>query len=590
MDFVIRFVRFITRNNVFLILVSVLLILFYFTFYGAIQVIGKKLPISSLRQMENLQKADNSNGYYFYHKNYQFIHNITQYPFFGEWTDFNFEHKNFINKNMGEVWFTINKKISDNYLLNLENQNTSTLMFSFVLRDGKYVDSYFKGNFSFSLPENFYSNILKNAIEQEKPINLNYKNMTLNYFSGDYLEDETENIYNSTEINITISPKQKIFHSSEDHSQTSNSFSLIGISIQNKKNKFSLKFSGEMYKSGEYPNQVLNYSIIITILSLVQIYYSMKLLVNISENNQLGLNMDLFTVSGQIVWDCLICAIHFFLALVNESTGYEYGLPSFTFFLHFSIFQLRIFVLSWKSRNLELMYQDISLYRKKFCKLYSAFYGVLFLFLISLRYWVNNFYFTYTLFFSTTWLFQIYHSASTRTKPPMSYGYIFVFTISKMFFPLYLKACPFNIYGLRPAYGKSICISVTLLIEAIILSLQKLIGPKFVIPKFLREESYNYYIGIEDVPNRQMECVVCLEKMEAKIQTEIENAQKVDNTENSFYDKFINLVDKLKDHPNKTSFMRTPCQHIFHSHCLEKWLELKNECPYCRNKIPPLED
>lgn len=585
MDFFIRFVRFIIRNNVFLILVSVFFVLFYFTFYGTIQVIGKKLPISSLRQMENVKKIDNS-IHYFYHKNYQFINNITQYPFFGKWSNFNFEHKNFINKNTGEAWFTIYKIISDNYLLNVENQNTSTLMLSFILRDGQYVDTYFKGNFSFSLPENFYGSLLKNAIEQEKPINLIYKNMTFNYFSGDYLEDETENIYNSTDINITIYPKQKTFLSKESHFQTSNSFSLISISIENKKNKFSIQISGEMYKSGEYPSQVLNYSIIITVLSLVQIYYSMKLLVEMNENNQYGLNMDLFTVSGQIVWDCLICATHFFLALVNDSTSYEYGLPSITFFLHFSIFQLRIFVLSWKSRNLELMYQDMSLYRKKFCKIYTAFYCILFIFLISLRYWADNFFFTYILFFSTTWMFQIYHSASTGTKPPMSFGYIFVFTISKMFFPLYLKACPSNIYGLRPAYGKSIFISVTLLIEAIILSLQKLIGPKFVIPKFLREQSYNYYIKIEDIPNKQMECVFCLEKLE----TIIENNKKIDDNENSYYEKLINLANKLKEHSHKTSFMRTPCQHIFHSQCLEKWLELKNECPYCRKKIPPLED
>ena len=39
----------------------------------------------------------------------------------------------------------------------------------------------------------------------------------------------------------------------------------------------------------------------------------------------------------------------------------------------------------------------------------------------------------------------------------------------------------------------------------------------------------------------------------------------------------------------KKKFMVTPCKHTFHTNCLELWLEMKNECPYCRNKIPPLD-
>ena len=26
----------------------------------------------------------------------------------------------------------------------------------------------------------------------------------------------------------------------------------------------------------------------------------------------------------------------------------------------------------------------------------------------------------------------------------------------------------------------------------------------------------------------------------------------------------------------------TPCSHVFHSECLEKWFEFKKECPNCR--------
>ncbi|SPO26825.1 related to TUL1 - Golgi-localized RING-finger ubiquitin ligase [Ustilago trichophora] len=34
--------------------------------------------------------------------------------------------------------------------------------------------------------------------------------------------------------------------------------------------------------------------------------------------------------------------------------------------------------------------------------------------------------------------------------------------------------------------------------------------------------------------------------------------------------------------------MQAPCQHAFHTECLERWLEIKNECPSCRSVLPPI--
>lgn len=34
--------------------------------------------------------------------------------------------------------------------------------------------------------------------------------------------------------------------------------------------------------------------------------------------------------------------------------------------------------------------------------------------------------------------------------------------------------------------------------------------------------------------------------------------------------------------------MVAPCQHAFHTECLERWLEIKNECPSCRSALPPV--
>ena len=117
-----------------------------------------------------------------------------------------------------------------------------------------------------------------------------------------------------------------------------------------------------------------------------------------------------------------------------------------------------------------------------------------------------------------------------------------------MFIPLYIKGCPYNLFEFRPAYGKVSLISVTIIVEAIILSLQKLIGPKIVIPRFLREQAFEYYIGINEIPNTQEECIICLEKLcNRSSSEEIKENDEANKNSDDYYKKLIDFVDKLKE-------------------------------------------
>lgn len=37
-------------------------------------------------------------------------------------------------------------------------------------------------------------------------------------------------------------------------------------------------------------------------------------------------------------------------------------------------------------------------------------------------------------------------------------------------------------------------------------------------------------------------------------------------------------------------YMKTPCGHVFHPICLSKWMEIRMECPYCRQDLPVVDD
>lgn len=39
---------------------------------------------------------------------------------------------------------------------------------------------------------------------------------------------------------------------------------------------------------------------------------------------------------------------------------------------------------------------------------------------------------------------------------------------------------------------------------------------------------------------------------------------------------------------DRLGYMLAPCDHIFHRHCLEQWMDVKMECPICRCNLPSL--
>ena len=275
-------------------------------------------------------------------------------------------------------------------------------------------------------------------------------------------------------------------------------------------------------------------------------------------------------------------------------------MPSLIIFILFSI-ELRILFNSWKSRNIVLMFENMSLFRQKLLIFYTiCYFSILFL-LMGIRLIIEYFILIYLLFFST-WFFQIYHSVKNCTKPPMSFQYIFSFTLAKMIITIYLKANPYNIFELKPSYKKVIIISLTLLFELIIISLQKILGPKFFIPKYFKGEQYDYYRNNNEINENELEsiCAICLVKInddptkESDIKYELNSSQEneisSDDEKSSLSEKIINSIKNWKNKLTKKSIMITPCHHIYHTICLETSLQSKNICPVCRSKIPSVDD
>ena len=575
--------------------------------------LGEKINVFSFKNKEseefkefNLLEAINSNvselALY-----YEFVENITSHSYYGNWENLKMDKdkNNFVDKS-GEIELNFQRKISTNYLLNLNQKNNSNISVSFIIKDGEYIDNYLVGNFTFN-----FKNIPLISYLKENSFSILLEKIKLTYAFRHYMDIVKRQYINNLNINMTFYKKPENFVNKITHIISSTDYSLVNFHIKsipdsennlsknnstlksekNKLKNFEISLVAKAYGIQKYPTKILNYSILLTFAAFIEIYFSTKFLVIINENAQMALNIDLITVFIQIMWTALICGVNFFLSLTYEPLTYEYGMPSMIYFTLFSIFLLRILLVGWKSRYIELMFNDMAQFRKKLFKFYLIFYCLLLGTLISIKLWYTYFIFTFFLF-GGTWIFQIYYSAKKGTKPPMPFSYIFVTSLFKMLIPIYLKAYNNNIFSLRPSYLKVfICISFVF-IEAVIVSLQKLLGPKFFIPERYRERAFDYYKSADEIPDnaKNNECVICLENLDnLAVNNQDDEDDEIFKANVNYIERLAMMIQKWNKKKHNKPYMKTPCGHVFHTKCLETWLEIKNECPYCRQRIPPLE-
>jgi hypothetical protein len=348
-----------------------------------------------------------------YNEDYMFLTNISFYNYFGKWWNLQIKD-NFFSNSEGESQIAFYQTFDKNYITNIENSSEILLLIELI--DGKFRDSIIRLNFTINFPNDF-NKILKDSIKNNKSITLNSTIKNMNVFYIEMFNDLDVNVFNNeTEIKITFNPIEKFFDSNFNYEMTSTLFSQIEISISNKKEYFSISLNGSMEKTNDINNikNILNYSIILTFLGIIQIYSCTKFISEIDYNTQFAFNTDLITIVFQIIWDSMICAINFYFGISNDDKQFEFGTPSMCFFTLFSIFQLRILFISWRARYIDLYFSNINLFRKKLLKFYMIFYFILFFSLVSFKV-IYQFYFFTVLFFSSTWFFQIFLSCKNKT-------------------------------------------------------------------------------------------------------------------------------------------------------------------------------
>jgi len=141
--------------------------------------------------------------------------------------------------------------------------------------------------------------------------------------------------------------------------------------------------------------------------------------------------------------------------------------------------------------------------------------------------------------------------------------------------PLYARTCPANIFELTPSMSFLVWYCSILGVQILMLFLQSKFGSRFFIPSYLLPPKFNYFVVV-NIPHNddqrssdEVLCPICMD--------------------NLFTEPSDSNSELLKSPAPTITIMQTPCKHKFHIKCLQEWMKIKLECPFCRTGIPSVD-
>ncbi|XP_057461591.1 transmembrane E3 ubiquitin-protein ligase FLY2-like [Actinidia eriantha] len=302
-----------------------------------------------------------------------------------------------------------------------------------------------------------------------------------------------------------------------------------------------------------YYNKAVNYTLMVTFVSFLQVLLLIRQMEH--SNTQSGAaKVSILMIGQQAIMDAYLCLLHLTAGILVESLFNAFATAAFFKFVVFSIFEMRYLLAIWKASRPMNNGEGWEAMRRELSVLYSRFYGIL-LGGILVMYEFHRFLRLILLLVHSFWIPQIITNVVRDSRKPLHPHYILGMTVTRLAIPLYLFGCPHNFMRIEPDKSWCICLGAFMGFQASILLLQHYLGSRWFIPRQILPEKYCYYRRFEQDTNYATDCVICM--------TAIDVTQRSNDC------------------------MVTPCDHFFHSGCLQRWMDIKMECPTCRRSLPP---
>ncbi|KAG8922557.1 hypothetical protein FRC03_006669 [Tulasnella sp. 419] len=183
------------------------------------------------------------------------------------------------------------------------------------------------------------------------------------------------------------------------------------------------------------------------------------------------------------------------------------------------------------------------------------------------------------------WLPQIVRNINRGTRKALTKRYVLGTSTLRSLLVLYIFACPDSIF-LHETTSWVYVLVAWVAIQVLILVGQEYLGATFFIPAgwVSAPDVYDYHpvlpLPDPEAPEQSFgDCAICMEPIIVRA----ESGTQSESNDGTSIGASLLLSAGMRRH-----YAFTPCSHIMHTSCLEKWLSIKNVCPTCRTPLPPL--
>lgn len=321
---------------------------------------------------------------------------------------------------------------------------------------------------------------------------------------------------------------------------------------------FSLRVNGTQVLVEKYHSKAINYTLVVSIINFIQVALIIRQMER-TNTQASAAKVSILTIALQAILDAYICLSHLTGGLVVDTLFNAFATVAFFKFVMFSIFEMRFMLTIWKARR-PASFETWNSTRRELNILYSRFYLCMLAGILLLYEW-QKFLPVLSIGFYSFWMPQIVENAMQDIRKPLMPQYILGMSITRLFIPCYFLGCPQNFLHLDQHLQVCFTLVGWVGLQTTMLLTQHYYGPRWFVPRRFLPEKYDFYrqvdldMTVETGGSSDIDCVICMTPVDVK---------------------------------NRRSRMVTPCDHFFHPECLERWMEIKLECPYCRTPLPSL--
>ncbi|KAL2913603.1 hypothetical protein HK105_206905 [Polyrhizophydium stewartii] len=360
---------------------------------------------------------------------------------------------------------------------------------------------------------------------------------------------------------------------------------------------YGLKYNVAMSKSRSAAVFVSALTFVELLLTARQMQYT--------SSQSLRSKISSLTIAMMTLFDAYACIAMLTAAIVMQDLFVPFATGAFLKFCMFSVFEMRYLFTTIQARRRDSadVFEGTLLSR-----IYVyGFLGVFFFYQVASRFTIVAVAATFAV--HSFWIPQIVTNVRRNSRRAFDRVYIYGMSATRVLLMLYIWGCPDNVFGIHeePRLGLAIALQA-----GMALGFEHCRADADCKRNQLAPQTYDYHPVLlahddnfvsllvdGDAENRSLPTASSaagprvLSDAAQGPTTRRSRARggndRPRNNECAICFAQVQLVtSRDRAHASeRLNYMVTPCHHIFHTECLERWMEVKLECPVCRSELPP---